>query len=116
MAPCPREHLITEEMQTMITFKNVGPSCRKIVKKVKVSQFPSLSKGTQKLGHTLTGRGLADPTPQMKQKTRQLRACVIGGSQDNNFKHSLIVVVVSETQFELWREDFELQVCQDELQ
>lgn len=41
---------------------------KQTIKTLKVSvQFPS--PGTQKLGETQTGRGLADPKPQPNQKT-----------------------------------------------
>ena len=73
-------------------------------------QFPTPSKGTWKLEETLTGRGLADSKPQHNQKTSlwESIACVIGGSQDSSFKHSLTLVEVRKSQFLLWREDFEL--------
>ena len=55
---------------------------------------------------------------QQSQKTGSWKstACSIGGSQVNSSKHILIVVVVSKSQFQQWREDFELQVWQVELQ
>ncbi|MGH0173121.1 UNVERIFIED_CONTAM: hypothetical protein FKN15_078019 [Acipenser sinensis] len=50
--------------------------------------------GTWKLEETLTGRDLADPKPQQNQKFLRVNSLrdVIGGSQDNSFKHSLTLV------------------------
>ena len=109
-----------EDRQTIITLKSGGLSFREIAKKPRCQwvQFPTPSKGTWKLEETLTGRGLADPKPQHNQKTSfwESAAFVIGDSQDSSFKHSLTLVEVRKSQFQLWREDFELQVWQVEWQ
>ena len=61
-----------EERQTIITLKNVGLSYREIAKQVKmsVSSFLHHQKALRNWGKLLTGRVLADPKPQLNQRTR----------------------------------------------
>lgn len=100
--------LTVEERQTIITLKNIGLSYRNISKKGSES-IPSPSKGTQ----TVTGRGLADTT-ESEDKFLRVNSCVMVAHRST--ASSVIAVVVSKSQLQLWREDFELQVWQDELQ
>lgn len=108
-----KRQLPMEERQTIITFESVSFSYREIAKKVKVSA--SMVSFTIKR-HWETG-GNDDRKPQQNQKTGfwESTACLLGGSQDHSFKHSLIAVV-GTSQFRLWREDFMLQVLQVDLQ
>ena len=50
--------------------------------------------------------GRLKATTESEHNFWESTAYVMGGSQDNSFKHSVIMVLVSKSQFQLWREDF----------
>lgn len=88
-----RKRQLMEETLTIVTLKNVDLSYKIIAKKVS-----SQSKGTQKLEEI--GRKQSDTKTQLKDKFL-LTAYMLSSSQDNSFKNSLIVVIVSKSQFQL---------------
>ena len=99
-----KRQLTKEDRQTIITLKSVGLSFREIAKEAKVSVSTvsyTITRHLETGGNSDRKRsGRPKATTQSVDKFLRVNSCMIGGSQDSSFKHSLTLVEVRKSQFQ----------------
>ena len=95
---------INKGRQTIITLKSVGLSFREIAKRAKVSVSTvsyTIKRHLETGGNSDRKRSGKPKATMQSEDVSESTACVIGGSQDSSFKHSLTLVEVRKSQFQL---------------
>lgn len=102
------ESVTMEETQTIVTLKNVGFSYREIAKRVRVSESTV----------SFTIKSYSETAAKWQEDVGQTQyhnwiRGQLAAQRTTASSTSLIVVMATKSQLQLWREDFELQVWQD---